>query len=200
MRTCGCGPRWDFPPSYTSSHPYFLTSRVQPWPDLKAAPFPARGSSTPRSWRGSASSTCSRGRSSTASSTGCTARPTSAPRSTSRNTAATCRATTSAASTGGCTRGRTSTSSNSTKPTPTPTSRCCWTSQSRWASPAAASRSWNTRASWPPVWPTWRTGSGTASASSRSTTTSSTTCRCRPSTSTSCCTRSIDRSRSGPAT
>ena len=50
---------------------------------------PARGSSIRRSWRGSATSSCSRGPSSTASSTACTARRTSARRSTSPSTAAT---------------------------------------------------------------------------------------------------------------
>ena len=51
--------------------------------------FPARDSSIRRSSRGSATSSCSRARSSTASSTACTARRTSARRSTSPSTAAT---------------------------------------------------------------------------------------------------------------
>ncbi len=90
--------------------------------------------------RGSRTWSCSRAMSWTASSTGCTARRTSARRSTSPSTGATCRATTSGAWTGSCTRAPTATTSSSTRRTRTPTSRCCSTSRSRWASRAAASR------------------------------------------------------------
>ena len=90
---------------------------------MNSARCPARGSSIRRSSRASATSSCWRGPSSTASSTACTARRTSARRSTSPSTAATCPATTSAASTGGCSRAPTATTSSSTRPTRTPTSR-----------------------------------------------------------------------------
>ncbi len=71
----------------------------------KRTPFPAPGSSTRRSSRASATSSCSPRPLSTGSSTGSIVRRISARRSISPNIAAICRATTSAGSTGSCTRG-----------------------------------------------------------------------------------------------
>ena len=88
-----------------------------------------------------------------------------------------------------CRADRSATTSRSTRRTRTPTSRCCSTSRSRWASAAAASRSSTTRKYLAGCLDLpRRTSSATASAWSRSTPTSSSTCRRRRSTWTSCCT------------
>ena len=135
--------------------------------------------------RGSATSSCWRGPSSTASSTACIARRSSARRSTSPSTAATSPATTSAASTGGCSRGPTAIYVKQYEAdTNTNFSVLFDISKSMGFKSRGVSKleygSFSRRAS-----PTWRTASATASASSPSTATSSRTCRRRRSISTS---------------